>query len=166
MNRRRAWLVCGIAVVAVGMVGAIAWVSLMTDRPSADTASPVATASPNATPLPSPQEQAQSSLDEHLTACTASNGKSTRNQVPEHCGIRIPWGTEFASVTDVRFRVEALPVLVIAGDAFTAGGGVLVATVAGKGQDGSARTETYRTENWSVRGDIEKTGDVVSVEVW
>lgn len=143
----------------LGAVAAAIWLSTVPD----DEATPgVPTATPSATPLPSPQEQAQDSLDEHLTACAESSG----DRAPERCGIRIPWGTEFASVTDVRFRVEALPVLVLDGDSFTAAGGVLVATVTGTSQDGSGRRETYRTEDWAVRGDIIVVDDIVTVEVW
>ena len=78
----------------------------------------------------------------------------------------IPWGTEFAGVTGIRYRVETLPVLTLDGDSFTATGGVLVATVSGTGQDGATRTETYRTENWAVRGDIAITDDEVDIDIW
>lgn len=147
----------------LGAVAAGIWLSTMADDVTDEGAAPsVPRATPSATPLPSPQEQARASLDEHLMACAESSG----DRVPEHCGIRIPWGTEFASVSDVRFRVEALPVLVLDGDSFTAAGGVLVATVTGTSQDGSGRRETYRTEDWAVRGDVIVVDDIVTVEVW
>lgn len=146
-------------MLVVGAVSAAIWLSAMSD----DAAAPsLPTATPSAAPPPSPQDQAQASLDEWLTRCAESSG----DRLPEHCGIRIPWGTEFASITDVRFRIDALPVLAMDGETFTATGGVLVATVSGTGHDGSTRKETYRTEDWSVRGDLIVTDEVVTVEVW
>ena len=106
-------------------------------------------------------DAAQAALDEHLEACTAKGGEQ-----PEGCGIRIPWGTEFREVSDVRYRVETLPSLLLSGTGFTAGGGVLVATVTGTGQDGSARTTTYRTDSWMVRGDATFTDTAIALTVW
>lgn len=158
MTSRTRWLIGGtIALVIVAGIG-IAWIAQSSNAP-APSSTPIVEAS--ATPTASVQEEAQTALDDHLTECA----ESTSADPPAHCGIRIPWGTEFAVVSGIRFRIEALPELVLDGDAFTADGGVLVATVTGTGQDGNARTETYRTENWSVRGDI-TDADGVGVEVW
>lgn len=110
---------------------------------------------------PEATDAAQEQLDAHLDACTAP-----AQTVPEGCGIRIPWGTEFRAVTDIRFRAEQLPVLTLTATGFSADGGVLVATVTGTGQDGSARTTTYRTESWSVRGDIAFTADGMELTAW
>jgi hypothetical protein len=104
---------------------------------------------------------AQAALDEHLGACTAKGGER-----PEGCGIRIPWGTEFRAVSDVSYRIETLPSLVLSGTGFTAGGGMLVATVTGTGQDGAARTTTYRTDSWMVRGDVTFTETAIALTVW
>ncbi|CAH0135093.1 hypothetical protein SRABI76_00398 [Microbacterium oxydans] len=104
---------------------------------------------------------AQAALDEHLEACTAKGGEQ-----PEGCGIRIPWGTEFREVADVRYRIDTLPSIALSGTGFTAGGGVLVATVTGTGHDGAERTTTYRTESWMVRGDVTFTETTIALTVW
>lgn len=110
---------------------------------------------------PAATAAAQSALDEHLTRCTAEGGDQ-----PEGCGIRIPWGTEFRTVSDVSYRVESFPALALTATGFTASDGVLVATVTGTGQDGADRTTTYRTNAWRVRGGTAFTETGVRVEVW
>lgn len=110
---------------------------------------------------------AQDVLDEHLEACTADGGvPSDTVAPPEACGVRLPWGTDFREVADVAFRVEALPTVSLTPTMFTAGGGVLIATVRGTGQDGSARTTTYRTDAWTVRGDVAFTPAGIELTVW
>jgi len=104
---------------------------------------------------------AQKQLDEHLETCTEPG-----TALPIGCGIRIPWGTEFREVSDIRYRIEQLPTIVLSGADFRADGGALVATVTGTGQDGAARTTSYRTESWSVRGDVSFTEDGVALTVW
>lgn len=166
MNRRRAWIVGGGVLAALALVGAGVWVwQTSSIRPSPDS-SQISTAAP--TPTADLRTLAQQELDDHLKRCTAAgagDGDSS-DAAPEGCGIRIPWGTEFAAVDGVRFRVERLPVLELVGDDFIADGGILVATVSGTGQDGAARTETYRTESWSVRGDVEVSDGEVDLDVW
>lgn len=161
MTRRTRWTIGGIAAALV-LAGAGLWIWQGATAPTAPGASP--TASPSAaatTPAPA-AERAQDELDALLTACA----ESTASAPPEHCGISIPWGTEFAAVSGIRYRVEKLPMLELDGDSFTADGGVLVATVTGTGQDGSPRTETYRTENWTVRGDVEISPEKVEIDIW
>ena len=114
----------------------------------------VATVAIDATVRAEATAAAQSQLDEHLEACTAP-----ASRVPEQCGIRIPWGTEFREISGVRYRIDAAPVIVLTPEGFSADGGVLIATVTGTGQDGAARTTTYRTESWSVRGAVSFTDD-------
>lgn len=112
-------------------------------------------------------DAAQDVLDEHLETCTAEgDSASDGGATPEGCGIRIPWGVDFREVTDVAFRIETLPTVSLTPTAFTAGGGVLVATVDGTGHDGSARTITYRTESWTVRGDVAFTTKGIELTVW
>jgi hypothetical protein len=111
--------------------------------------------------LPEATAAAQQQLDEHLTGCTASAAAP-----PEGCGITIPWGTEFRAASEFRYRVEQLPTIALAGTAFTADGGVLVATVTGTGQDGATRTATYRTESWSVRGAVSFTATDLVLTAW
>lgn len=163
MSRRTAWTVGSVAAALV-LAGAALWVwQASSEHPSPD--DPVSTAA-SASPTASrdPQELAQQRLDDALEECTSE--EIVGGAVPEGCGIRIPWGTEFADVDGIRFRIERMPVLELTDDGFVADGGVLVATVTGTGQDGAARTETYRTESWSVLGDATITGDRVDLDIW
>lgn len=163
MNRRLAWTIGG-GVAALLVAGAAVWLWLA----SSETPSPQATTTATNSPTPDPdldeQALAQQALDEHLEDCTADEG--TDGAVPDGCGIRIPWGTEFAVVAEVRFRIEQLPALELTDDGFIADGGVLVATVSGTGQDGTPRTETYRTDSWTLRGDATVEGGDVDLDVW
>lgn len=161
MNRRLAWMIGG-GVAALLVAGAAAWLwQTSSDIPSAR-ATPTATISP--TPDADQRALAQRALDDHLEDCTSA--ELTDGVVPEGCGIRIPWGTEFATVDDVRFRIERMPVLELTDDGFIAEGGILVATVSGTGQDGSPRTETYRTDSWTLRGDASVEDGDVDLDVW
>lgn len=110
---------------------------------------------------PEATEVAQTTLDAHLETCTAP-----ATTLPSGCGIRIPWGTEFREVSEIRYRIERLPTVSLTATEFTAEGGVLVATVSGKGQDAAARTTTYRTETWSLRGDVSFTADDLTLAAW
>lgn len=104
---------------------------------------------------------AQTRLDEHLETCTAPG-----SEIPEGCGIRIPWGTEFREVTDIRYRIDESPAIALTPTNFTADGGVLVATVSGTGQDGGSRTTTYRTESWTLRGEVSFTAEGIVLSFW
>ncbi|MFJ2542355.1 hypothetical protein [Microbacterium sp. NPDC087589] len=163
MNRRLAWTIGGgiAALLAVG-AAVLLW------QASSGIPSPQATATVMSSTTPDPdidlQVLAQQSLDEHLEDCTSAG--VAEGAVPDECGIRIPWGTEFASVDDVRFRIEQLPVLTLTEDGFIAEGGILVATVSGTGQDRGPRTETYRTESWTLRGDVTVEDGDVDLDVW
>lgn len=105
---------------------------------------------------------AQAQLDEHLESCTAGTGE----QLPARCGIRIPWGADLASVTGSRFRIEQLPTLSLDPAGFHAGGGILVATLTGPALDGAERSFTYRTDAWSVRGEVAFTAEELQLVVW
>ena len=161
MKARTRGIVIGAAAVTVAVVvGVGIWLASSPAPPPDSTPQPSATSAPR-----DETAVAQDTLDEHLEQCTALG--AVGGAVPEGCGIRIPWGTEFAAVADARFRVDRLPVLRLTdGDGFIAEDGVLVATVTGTGQDGAPRTETYRTESWTVRGDVVSTGDDVELSVW
>ncbi|MCK2036184.1 hypothetical protein KZC51_08545 [Microbacterium sp. SSW1-49] len=111
--------------------------------------------------LPEATEAAQSALEERLAECTTGGA-----EIPAGCGIRIPWGTEFRAVSDIRYRIEAPPSLTLTTTHFDATDGVLVATVTGTGQDGSPRTTTYRTESWLVRGDVSFTATNIVLAPW
>lgn len=110
---------------------------------------------------PAATEAAQEKLDAYLKDCTAGG-----SAIPENCGIRIPWGTEFREVADVVFQVERFPGVTLTPTAFAADDGTLTATVTGVGQDGATRTVTYRNTAWSVRGGIEISADELALTVW
>ncbi|MFS0852661.1 hypothetical protein [Microbacterium sp. 179-I 3D4 NHS] len=110
---------------------------------------------------PAATEAAQEQLDALLETCASSS-----DPAPEGCGIRLPWGAEFRTVAEVSYRIDAEPVIRLEPDGFTSDGGVLVATVTGTGLDGAERTATYRTEDWSVRGDATFTGTGIVLDPW
>lgn len=120
-----------------------------------------ATAEIDAALRPEATTAAQSRLDEHLEACTTPAAEP-----PDGCGIRIPWGTEFREVTDIRYRIDESPTIALTPTSFAADGGVLVATVTGTGQDGTARTTTYRTESWTLRGEVSFTAEGIALSAW
>lgn len=161
MSRRSRWVIGGAVVVLIA--AAVVWLAVSWPRGAAPS-----------TPEPSPSASAahdvgaaaQTALERHLEECTAAGAPD--GVVPAACGIRLPWGAEFADVSDVRFRIDRMPELALSDDGrgFIADGGVLVATVTGTGQDGAVRTATYRTESWGVRGDVDVSGDDVAVIVW
>jgi hypothetical protein len=120
-----------------------------------------ATAGVTAELRPEATEAAQTQLETYLKTCTADG-----TAVPDDCGIRIPWGTEFREISDIAFRVERFPAVVLTPTAFAADDGILEATVTGTGQDGDARTVTYRSTAWSVRGGVDITADELALTVW
>lgn len=104
---------------------------------------------------------AQAQLDEYLATCTKPAAEA-----PPSCGIAIPWAADFSAVSEIRYRIEQEPIISLTASAFQADSGVLVATVAGTALDGSAKTLTYRTTSWSVRGDVTFTDDDIVLAVW
>lgn len=159
MTRRTRWLLGGgTLIVVVLAIAAIVW--------STSGRTPEASSSPPPSPTATVDllAAAQAELEEHLEQCTAAGAPN--GVVPDACGIRIPWGTEFAVVADARFRIERMPQVALSDDGFVAEGGELVATVTGTGQDGAPRTETYRTDDWSLRGDIARTTTGIDLTVW
>ncbi len=110
---------------------------------------------------PDAAEIAQGQLNVYLDACTVP-----ATTVPEHCGIRIPWGADLASLSEVRFRIESYPVIELGGGGFVASRGELVATAIGKNHAGKAHTVTYRTTDWTVRGDLDLTTEGFVLRAW
>ncbi|OAN33659.1 hypothetical protein [Microbacterium sp. H83] len=162
MSRRTRWLAVGAAVVLAAVIAVWVW------QASAPRPDPETTTTPTAAPSPSPDVRAlaQAELDEHLEQCAADGMPG--GTASAGCGIRIPWGTEFATVDDAALRIERLPVLELDpdGQGFVADDGILVATVTGTGQDGAPRTETYRTDSWAVRGDVVLSEGRLRLDVW
>ncbi|GAA1470614.1 hypothetical protein [Microbacterium thalassium] len=98
---------------------------------------------------------AQRQLDAYADACAAAT-----DAVPENCGIRIPWAADLETLASVAFRIDGYPQLRLSedADAFIATDGVLVATVTGDARAGGADAFTYRTTQWTLRGDVSFTG--------
>lgn len=106
-------------------------------------------------------DAAQEQLNAHLAACAEPAAT-----VAEHCGIRIPWAADLTEMTGIRYRIEELPTLTLSLTEFHADDGVLVATVSGTGHDGAERSVTYRTQDWSLRGDVSFTPEDIVLSVW
>ncbi|MDQ0644868.1 hypothetical protein [Microbacterium murale] len=104
---------------------------------------------------------AQTQLDEYLATCTAPAPAP-----PSSCGIVIPWAADFTAVSEIRYRIDQTPTVALTPTAFRADGGALTATVTGTAPDGAAKTLTYRTASWSVRGEVTFTDDDVVLSVW
>jgi len=148
------WILAA-AVVAVAAVGAAVWLLSSpgddTEPRSAAVRSDDSLSEADATKI------AQNQLEAHLEACTEPAAVA-----PDSCGIAIPWAADFGSVTGIRYRIEQMPVLTLTPPTFRADDGILVATVTGTGLDGAAKSLTYRTTDWMLRGDAEvKPNDVV-----
>lgn len=160
---RRGWglMIGGAAVVLAVAVGLWVW-QASTDTPDPEPPTTTATVSPSL----DVRVLAQKELDEHLEQCAAEG--MPKGSASPGCGIRLPWGTEFSAVSDAALRIERMPRLELASDGrgFVADGGVLVATVTGTGQDGAPRSETYRTDSWTVRGDVIVSEGSVRLDVW
>lgn len=104
----------------------------------------------------------QEHLDAYADTCAAP-----ADAVPEHCGIVVPWAADLASLDRIAFRIEQYPAAAVGSDgrSFDATGGVLVATAHGTTREGDAASITYRTDDWSLRGDVELDGDRVVVSI-
>ncbi|MFT4220866.1 MAG: hypothetical protein QM611_10145 [Microbacterium sp.] len=115
-----------------------------------------ASISPDATAL------AQAQLDEYAHQCARS-----ATAVPPHCGLKVPWGADLASLTSLDFRIEQTPQVELAADAasFSATDGVIVATARGVARDGGEGEFTYRADDWSLRGSVrfDESGMVLAV---
>lgn len=106
---------------------------------------------------------AQAHLDAYIDTCV-----ETAAAVPEHCGLRVPWAADLATLDEISFRVEAQPVLTLdgTGGTFTAGAGSIVATATGTDRAGENAVFRYRAADWTLRGGVDFTGDdmVLSVD--
>lgn len=98
---------------------------------------------------------AQQQLDAYADACAAPAGA-----VPQDCGIRIPWAADLETLERVAFRIEEYPSLELSDDAtsFTATDGVIVATATGTSRAGGSDAFTYRSTQWTLRGDVSFSG--------
>ncbi|WP_169581223.1 MULTISPECIES: hypothetical protein [Microbacterium] len=105
---------------------------------------------------------AQTQLDVYLDACA-----EPAPEVPDHCGLRVPWAADLTSLERIAFRIDERPVLALSADAstFDATGGVIVATATGAARAGGDGTFTYRADDWAVRGSVEFTGDEMVLSV-
>ncbi|MET0811974.1 MAG: hypothetical protein ABWY03_02895 [Microbacterium sp.] len=161
----------GGALVPVGAVSLLPAVYTVTAAPTglvegsttvAVTNAEPATAAVEASLSPDAIAAVQEQLDGYIAECTA-----TATVVPAHCGIRVPWAADLATLASVSFRVDTQPALALAPDAqtFAATGGVIVATATGTTRDGSAATFTYRADDWALRGTVAFAGDTMTLSV-
>lgn len=111
---------------------------------------------------PDAAAQAQEQLDAYAAACT-----QPATDVPDHCGLIVPWQADLAGLDRIAFRVERLPELTLSptGASFDASGGIVVATVHGQRRDGTSGTFTYRADDWALRGSIRFSGDEMVLAV-
>ncbi|MDR6865622.1 hypothetical protein J2Y69_000204 [Microbacterium resistens] len=93
--------------------------------------------------------EAQARLEDRLRQCA-----EPASAVPEHCGMRVPWAADLATIDRVLFRIEKMPTVALDPPSFAATGGALVATVTGADHAGAPAAATYRTDSWGVRGDL------------
>ncbi|MFE2773983.1 hypothetical protein [Microbacterium resistens] len=105
---------------------------------------------------------ARAQLEDYLTACTQT---ASAGSPPENCGIRVPWAADLSTLDRLSFRIERMPALELDPPSFSATGGVLVATAEGTDRAGSAASVTYRTDAWSVYGDVRVDAEVIRLAV-
>lgn len=115
-----------------------------------------ARAAVSASVAPGAADRAQEQLEAYADQCAQPAA-----EVPDACGIVVPWQADLATLERIAFRVERMPAVELSADGrgFDATGGVLVATAYGTtpaGDDGSA---TYRTDAWALRGSVEFADD-------
>ncbi len=149
-----------LAAAAAVIVAGLVWLTLSSGQSNPPRALGGATADepkagPEATAL------AQRQLDARLATCTEPAAEA-----PESCGIAIPWAADFAAVEVIHYRIEKTPELTLTPPTFRADDGILVATVTGTGLNGTAKTLTYRTENWMLRGDVRAKRAGILLEPW
>jgi hypothetical protein len=106
--------------------------------------------------------RAQEQLDAYADACA-----EPATAVPDHCGIRVPWAADLATLTSLAFRIDAYPTLTISEDGrtFDAVDGALVATATGTTRAGDDGSFTYRAEDWALRGSVTFEGDQMMLAV-
>jgi predicted 3-demethylubiquinone-9 3-methyltransferase (glyoxalase superfamily) len=111
---------------------------------------------------PQAAAHAQEQLDVYAEACT-----QPATEVPDHCGLIVPWQADLAELERIAFRVERLPEVTLspAGTSFDATGGIVVATAHGLRRDGTPGSFTYRADDWALRGSIRISGDELVLAV-
>jgi hypothetical protein len=101
-------------------------------------------------------------LEQYEDACTAP-----ATAVPSHCGLRVPWAADLATLTSLAFRIDKRPAVTLAADAktFAATGGAVVATARGTTRAGTSATFTYRALDWALRGSVSFAGGTMTLSV-
>jgi hypothetical protein len=105
---------------------------------------------------------AQEQLDAYVDACTVD-----ASEVPENCGIRVPWAADLTALESIAFRIDERPEVTLSpdGTGFDATGGVIVATATGPSRSGGTASYTYRADDWALRGSVTFTGDEMVLSV-
>lgn len=160
MKGRTVWIVVA-AVAAVAIIGGAIWLLAPRDTGAAAPRQGSERGADESMSDASVREHAETQFESHLETCTKAG-----TEAPASCGITIPWAADFSAVDGIRYRIEQAPALTLTPPTFRADDGILVATVTGTGLDGTAKTLTYRTENWMLRGTVSVEDDGVVLEVW
>jgi hypothetical protein len=111
---------------------------------------------------PRAERLAQRRIDEYAQQCAR-----TATEVPDRCGLRVPWGADLTRLDSVSFRIEQMPRVALSPDlrVFAATDGIVVATARGTAWDGATRSFTYRADDWALRGTIALTEDGMQLAV-
>lgn len=94
---------------------------------------------------------AEAELSAHLESCLAP-----ASEVPQGCGMIVPWPADLAEASAISFRADRMPETAIdlESGTFQATGGAVVATVTGTLPDGAESVHSYRTDAWNLYGTI------------
>ncbi|MEU1970080.1 hypothetical protein ABZ477_00310 [Microbacterium sp. NPDC019599] len=111
---------------------------------------------------PEAVDLAQEQLDAYAAACAAPG-----DAVPAHCGLKVPWGADLATLDAIAFRIGALPQVALASDltSFAATAGDVVATATGITREGATASFTYRADDWALRGTVILTPEGMRLQV-
>lgn len=111
---------------------------------------------------PAATQSAQQQLNAYADACA-----KRATSVPDHCGLRVPWGADLATLSSIAFRIDRYPVLTLAADgtSFNAVDGKIVATAQGTTRNGTAGTFTYSADDWALRGSMSFADDQMVLSV-
>ncbi|MEV8266061.1 hypothetical protein [Microbacterium sp. NPDC076911] len=105
----------------------------------------------------------QEQLDSYADSCAASV-----DDVPNECGIRVPWGVDLASLDRIAFEISSYPAVEISDDggSFRSSGGVIVATATGTTRNGETQSFTYRSDDWAMQGTVQFIGNEMVLSVF
>lgn len=106
---------------------------------------------------------AQQYLDAYAEECT-----EPAEDLPDACGIVVPWAADLVELERVYFRVERVPQieLDLTTGRFAATGGIIEATAHGITHEGVTASFDYRAEDWAMRGSVRFEGAQLRLSVF